>query len=106
MLDYFTSQKEDLLKFLQVVQRLAQQENQYLVLLSCMFLGKKECLCVMCIVICIFLFWRGSFSDHFKDDISPSLKSHDRLKFDQDVAINNVREKCKPQCKISIKLFE
>ena len=34
-------------------------------------------------------------ADLFKDEIRPSLKENDRIKFAQDVALNNVREKGK-----------
>ena len=40
MLDYFMSQKKEPLKSLQVVQRKIKKENQYLVLISCMFCRK------------------------------------------------------------------
>ena len=34
------------------------------------------------------------------------LKANERLKLSQDVASNHVREKVKPQCKLSYKVFE
>ena len=40
-------------------------------------------------------------TDNFEDEITPSLKENDRIKFDQDVAMNLLREKRKPRCKIS-----
>ena len=45
-------------------------------------------------------------ADHFKDKITPSLNSDDRLKLDQDVVMDLVREKVKPQCKLSYKLLK
>ena len=45
-------------------------------------------------------------ADHFKDEIAPSLKANNRLKFDQDVALNHVREKGKPRRKPSYKLLK
>ena len=45
-------------------------------------------------------------SDSFKDETTPLLKSNDRLRFSQDVAMNNVKEKGKPQCKLPYKLFK
>ena len=45
-------------------------------------------------------------ADHYKEMIIPSLKTKDRLKLDQDGAIHNVKEKRKPWCKLSYKLFE
>ena len=35
-------------------------------------------------------------ADYFKDEITLSIKSNDRLKFDQDVTMNHMREKGKP----------
>ena len=45
-------------------------------------------------------------ADPFKDEIIPLLKENDGLNFAQDVKMNHVREKVKPQCKLSYKLFE
>ena len=36
-------------------------------------------------------------ADYFKDDIIPLLKIKSRLKFDQDVVLDHVREKGKPR---------
>ena len=45
-----------------------------------------------------FYFVGGKISDGiFKDENTPSLKSNDRLKFSQDVALNRVGGKWKPQ---------
>ena len=38
--------------------------------------------------------------DHFKDDITPSLKANYRLKFAQNISFNHVRDKVKPRCKL------
>ena len=45
-------------------------------------------------------------ADRFKDEITPLIKSNRRLKFAQDVAMNHVREKGKPLCKLSYTLFK
>ena len=43
---------------------------------------------------CVFLFIGDKVAVYcFKDEIIPSLKANDRLKFDQDLTINNMREK-------------
>ena len=42
----------------------------------------------------------------FEDEITPSLKENDRLKFSQDVELNNMRKKVKPRCKLSYKLLK
>ena len=44
-------------------------------------------------------------ADNFKDGMTPSLKANYGLKFAQDVALNRVREKVKPRCKMSYKLL-
>ena len=44
--------------------------------------------------------------DYFKEEITPSLKANYMLKFAQDVALNNIREKEKSQCKISYKVLK
>ena len=51
-------------------------------------------------MFCLFsseLFFIGDkiAANNFKDEITPSLKSNDRLKFAQDVALNSVRYKVK-----------
>ena len=54
-----------------------------------------------------FFFIGNKFSaDRFKDGITPSLKANDRLTFSQDVALNYVRDKGKPRCKLSYKLLK
>ena len=45
-------------------------------------------------------------ADCFKDEITPSLKSNDRLKFSQDVLLNHVIDKVKPRYKTSYKLLK
>ena len=42
--------------------------------------------------------------DKIKDEKSSSLKTNDRLKLDQYVALNHLRKKGKPRCKLSYKL--
>ena len=46
------------------------------------------------------------YADSFINEITPSLKANDGLKFSQDVAFNNVREKGKPQYKLSYKVLQ
>ena len=45
-------------------------------------------------------------ADYFKDEITPFLKTNDRIKFDQYVAMNHVIEKGNPRCKLLYKLFK
>ena len=45
-------------------------------------------------------------ADCFKDETTPSLQSKDRLKFNQDVALNHIREKLKLQSKLSFRLLK
>ena len=44
-------------------------------------------------------------ADNFKEKIIPSLKVNDRIKLAQDVAIDHVRDKGKPRCKLSYRVF-
>ena len=46
------------------------------------------------------------YSDSSKKEIAPLLKVNATLKFSQDAALNNVREKGKPQCKISYRVLK
>ena len=45
-------------------------------------------------------------ADRFKDEITPSIKENDRVKISHDVALNHVRYKGKPICKISCKVLK
>ena len=45
-------------------------------------------------------------ADFFKDEITPSLKANDQIKFARGVLFNNVREKGKPQLKLSYKVLK
>ena len=54
----------------------------------------------MFIVIWFFSICDKIDADHFEYEITPLLKENDRLKFSQDVALNPVIEKEKPQWKI------
>ena len=45
-------------------------------------------------------------ADRLKDEIIPSLKANARLKVSQYLAMNNVRAKVQPRCKLSYKVFE
>ena len=42
----------------------------------------------------------------FKDEITRLLKANYGLKFDEDVALNHIREKVKPRCKIPYKVLK
>ena len=42
----------------------------------------------------------------FKDEIIPSLEENDGLKFDQDLVLNNVKDKGKSQYKLSYKVLK
>ena len=69
-------------------------------LLSCIFWrGKRR---LVCYVHChmIFFICDKIDADHFEYEITTLLKENDRLKFSQDVALNPVIEKEKPQWKI------
>ena len=46
------------------------------------------------------------FDDNFRDTIIYLLLKNVRLKLSQDVTINHVKEKGKPRCKLSYKVFE
>ena len=45
-------------------------------------------------------------SDCFKEEITPSLKANDRLKLPQYVALDRVRKRGKPRCKLSCKVLK
>ena len=45
-------------------------------------------------------------ADYFKEEITPSLKANYRLILSQDGALNHVRDKGIPRCKISYKLLK
>ena len=61
----------------------------------CMFTGNNSA-CVFCSFSYSFYFIGDKrFAGYFKDEIRPSLKANDRLKFSQDVALDHVREKGK-----------
>ena len=63
--------------------------------------------CVFCSFLSAFYFIFDKIAaDHFKYEIKPSLKLNDMLTLSQDVPFNHVREKGKPQCKISYKLWK
>ena len=70
-------------------------------------LHKKKDSCVLSSFLSELFFIGDKIAvDCLKDEITPSLKSNERLKFAQDVALNNVREKVKPQCKLSYKVLK
>ena len=55
----------------------------------------------------IFFFIVNKISaDNFKNEITPSLKANNGLKLDQYVALNRVREKGKPRCKLSYEVLK
>ena len=45
-------------------------------------------------------------ADRFKYEITPSIKSNERLKFDHNISMNYVKEKGKPPYKILYKVFK
>ena len=68
---------------------------------------KNKSACLFCSFSSEFYFIGDkSSADHFKYKITPSLKENDRLKLAQDVALKRVREKGKPQCKLSYKILK
>ena len=68
--------------------------------------GNKSA-CVFCsLSSALFFIGDNIFADHFKEEITPSLKANNRLTFSQDVAFNHVSEKGKPQCKLSYKVLK
>ena len=63
--------------------------------------------CILCSLPPVFYFVGDKIdADHLKDEISPSLKAEDSLKFAQNLAMNNLREKGKQWWKISYKVFK
>ena len=63
--------------------------------------------CVFCLFQSEFFFVGDKISDVcFKDGITKSIEANCSHKFDQDVAINCVREKEKPRYKLSYRLFK
>ena len=45
-------------------------------------------------------------ADNLKDEITTSIKANNRLKCDQDVSLHSVRDKGKPQYKLSYKILQ
>ena len=64
------------------------------------------CLCVRSLSSEFYFIGNKIAADCFKDEITPSLKANDRLKFAQDMALNNVIEKGKPRCKLSYEVLK
>ena len=92
-LDCLMSQKKDPLKYLLDV-KIYMIKNKYIMLKRCMLYRKIRVLVCFFSLSSEFLFIRDKIvADHFKDESTPFLNSNDRLKFDQDVAFNRVREK-------------
>ena len=59
--------------------------------------------CVLCSLSSALFFIGDNISaDRFKDEITSSLKANYRLKFAQDMELNCVREKGKPQCRYTL----
>ena len=70
-------------------------------------LQKNKSACVFCSLSYNFYFIGDKVADgYFKDEIIPSLKASNRLKFAQDVALNRVRDKEKPRCKLLYKVLK
>ena len=69
-------------------------------------LQEIKSVCAFCSLSCELLFVGDKFTaDHFEDDIIPLIKSNYMLNFSQDVTMNHVRDKGKPPCKLSYRLF-
>ena len=67
--------------------------------------GKKSAY-MFCSLYCAFLFVGDNIAAGcVKDKIIPFLKSKGRLKFDQNVVVNHLIEKGKPQFKLSYNRF-
>ena len=67
----------------------------------------NDSVCVLCSLSSAFYFIGGKFyADCFIGEITHSLKANERFKSDQDVVLNNVRDKGKPRWKISYKVFK
>ena len=67
----------------------------------------NDSVCVLCSLSSAFYFIGDKFSvDIFNDEITPSLKENAGVKFDQYMALNHIREKVKPQYKLSYKVFK
>ena len=70
-------------------------------------LKENNSACVFCLLSSAFYFIGGKFyADCFIGEITHSLKANERFKSDQDVVLNNVRDKGKPRWKISYKVFK
>ena len=75
-------------------------------LLSCIFCS-KEILFLKCSFSSEIFFVVDKVAvDCFKDDIILSHKEKYKIKLYQDVTLNHMREKGKPRCKLSYKVFE
>ena len=62
---------------------------------------------MLCLLSYVFYFIGDKISAyHFKDEITPSLKAKDRLKYAHYVAMNQIREKEKPLCKLLYEWFK
>ena len=83
------------------------QKKQCLMLLTCTFYSKIILiLCSICFHPHFNLLVIKKISLHFKDEIKPSVKANDRLKFTQYVEINSVIDKVKTRCTLSYRLFK
>ena len=75
-------------------------------LLSCIFTGNKSS-CVLCSLSSAFYFVGDKIvASRFLNESKSSIRENYRLKFSQDAALNHVREKGKPRCKISYELLK
>ena len=99
-LDFLTSQKMNPLKSLLEKDTQFKKINTWCSKVVC-FTGKYYCLCFFSFSSTLEFIGDKIAAGYFKDKITPSLKENDRLKFSQDVALNNVRDKVEPRCKLS-----
>ena len=74
---------------------------------KCRVIKERKSVCVFCSLSSVFFFIGDKVAaDILKDEIIPLINAKDRLKFSQDVALNNFIVKGKPQFKLSYILFE
>ena len=70
-------------------------------------LQENKSVCAFCSLLYALLLICDKISaDHFKDEMTPLIKSNDGLKFSQYMEFNHVIEKGKPLWKISYKLLK
>ena len=74
---------------------------------SCMFYRKlRVIVCVFSLSSVFYFIGDKIAADIFEYEITPSLKANDGIKFSQDLILNHVIDKGKPQCKLSYKILK